>query len=90
MICKRKTKYYQDVERKWVIVDAKGKVAGRLATRLALILNGKNKATFTPNAFCGDRVIVINAKHVVFTGNKNDDKLYQRYSGYPKGIPRYP
>lgn len=69
----------------WVVVDAEGQVLGRLASKVAKILRGKNKATFTPHAECGDYVIVINAEKVVLTGNKMSDKVYIRHSGYPGG-----
>jgi len=74
------------VERKWHLIDAKGQIVGRLATRIATILRGKDKPYFTPHVDCGDYVIVINAKDVVFTGKKWDDKKYLRYSGYPGGL----
>jgi large subunit ribosomal protein L13 len=81
-----KTKFFTKVDRKWVVVDAKDKILGRLATRIAWILQGKNKATYTPNALCGDKVTVINAKYVKVTGKKLNDKIYDRYTGYPGGI----
>ena len=87
---KKKTKFYAGLPRNWVLVDAKGQIAGRLATRVALILKGKTKPTYTPNQLCGDKVIIINAKQAVFTGKKLDDKRYDRYSGYPGGIKDIP
>ena len=81
----KKTKFFNPKERKWVVVDAKDKVLGRLATRIAIVLQGKNKPTYTPNAICGDRVVVINARHVKLTANKSETKNYDRYSGYPSG-----
>ncbi|OPX29911.1 MAG: 50S ribosomal protein L13 [Candidatus Omnitrophica bacterium 4484_171] len=81
----KKTKFYNDVERKWVLIDAKDKVLGRLATRIARILQGKNKSRYSPNFICGDNVVVVNAKYVKFTGNKLKDKIYDKYSGYPSG-----
>jgi len=81
----KKTKFYNNIDRKWVIIDAKDKVLGRLATRIAIILQGKNKPKYSPNFICGDNVIVINAKYVKFTGNKLKDKVYDKYSGYPSG-----
>lgn len=72
-------------EKKWQVVDAKGQVVGRLATRIARILSGKNRVDFTPHVECGDGVIVINAKDVVVTGNKAKTKIYKNYSGYPSG-----
>jgi large subunit ribosomal protein L13 len=76
----------QTVERKWLVVDAKGQRVGRLATEVATILRGKNKPTFTPHVDCGDYVIVINAKEVELTGNKWDQKKYYRHSQYPGGL----
>lgn len=82
----KKTQFFNKVERKWVLINAKDKVLGRLSTRIAKILQGKTKATYSPNFLCGDKVIVINAKHVKITGNKLENKNYDRYSGYPGGI----
>lgn len=82
----KKTKFFNNVERKWILIDAKDMVLGRLSTRIAKILQGKTKATYSPNFLCGDKVIVINAKHVKITGNKLENKNYDRYSGYPGGI----
>ena len=69
----------------WVVIDAEGQVLGRLASKVAKILRGKNKPTFTPHSECGDYVIVINAEKVALTGNKMSDKIYIRHSGYPGG-----
>lgn len=74
------------VERKWFVVDAKGKRLGRLATEVATVIRGKHKPTFTPHVDCGDYVIVINAKEIELTGNKWDDKKYYRHSLYPGGL----
>ncbi len=82
----KKTQFFNNSERKWVLIDAKDKVLGRLSTRIARILQGKTKATYSPNFLCGDKVIVINAKHIKITGNKLEDKNYDKYSGYPGGI----
>ncbi len=71
-----------EVERKWVVVDASGKKFGRVLTEVATILRGKNKPNFTPNVDCGDYVIIINASKAIFSGNKLDNKLYHRHSGY--------
>ena len=71
--------------KEWIVVNAEGQVLGRLSSKVAKILRGKNKPTFTPNADCGDNVIVINAEKVAFTGKKLSDKLYIRHSGYPGG-----
>lgn len=73
------------IERRWVLVDAKDQVLGRLASRIVLLLRGKHKATFTPFLDMGDFVVVINAEQVAVTGQKRSQKLYQRYSGYPGG-----
>lgn len=82
----KKTKFFSDSKKNWVLIDAKDKVLGRLSTRIARILQGKHKATYSPNFLCGDHVVVINAKHVKITGNKLQQKTYDRYSGYPGGI----
>lgn len=70
-------------EKKWVLVDAENQTLGRVASRVALILRGKHKPSFTPHSDCGDNVIVINADKVRLTGNKWEDKTYRVYSGYP-------
>lgn len=75
-----------EIEKKWYILDAEGKVLGRLATEAAIILRGKHRPTFTPNVDTGDHVIIINADKIVLTGNKLQDKKYYRHSGYPGGI----
>ena len=75
----------QTVQKEWVLVDAEGQTVGRLATRVANILRGKTKPSFTPHVDCGDNVIIINAEKVVFSGKKETDKIYQRYTGYPGG-----
>ncbi len=75
-----------EVERNWVVVDAEGQVLGRLASRIALILRGKDKPVFTPHVDTGDFVVVVNADKVVLSGKKLDDKVYYWHSGYPGGI----
>ncbi|GGG46843.1 50S ribosomal protein L13 [Chelatococcus composti] len=75
-----------DVEKKWVLIDAKGLVVGRLASIVAMRLRGKHKPTYTPHVDCGDNVIVINADKVVFTGRKREQKVYYHHTGYPGGI----
>jgi large subunit ribosomal protein L13 len=75
-----------EVERRWYLVDADGKTLGRLATRVADTLRGKDKAQYTPHVDSGDFVIVVNADKVRVTGKKLDDKIYYRHSGYPGGI----
>lgn len=72
-------------QRDWYVIDADGKVLGRLASQIASILRGKNKPTFTPHLDAGDFVVVINADKVVLTGNKEDKKIYWRYSGFYGG-----
>jgi large subunit ribosomal protein L13 len=78
------------VERKWHLVDAKGQVLGRLASRVAPLLMGKGKIYFVRNLDCGDHVVVINAKEVVLTGRKEVQKVYRSYSGYPGGLKEIP
>ncbi len=75
-----------EVERKWILIDAKGLVVGRLATIIATRLRGKHKPTYTPHVDMGDNVIVINADKVVFTGNKREGKVYHWHTGHPGGI----
>lgn len=76
----------EDLKGDWYVVDATGIALGRLASNVAKILKGKHKPTYTPHLNTGDHVIVVNASRVLVTGNKMDDKLYQRYSGYPSGL----
>ena len=76
----------QTVERKWCVVDAAGVPLGRLASRVASVLRGKNKPTFTPNVDTGDFVIVINSDKVVLTGKKTEDKFYRYHTGYVGGL----
>jgi large subunit ribosomal protein L13 len=73
-------------ERRWLVVDATGKTLGRLATQVADALRGKRKPDYTPHIDVGDFVIVVNAEKVSVTGNKREDKLYYRHSGYPGGL----
>ena len=73
------------IERKWYVVDAEGQTLGRLAAEVAKVLRGKNKPEFTPHIDTGDNVIVINAEKINLTGNKMDDKIYMRHTGYPGG-----
>jgi large subunit ribosomal protein L13 len=75
-----------DVQRSWFVVDAADQVLGRLATRIASVLRGKHKPTFTPHVDCGDFVVVVNADKIKLTGRKLDQKHYHRYSGYPGGL----
>ena len=75
-----------DVTKKWVLIDAKGLVVGRLATIVAMRLRGKHLPTYTPHVDCGDNVIIINADKVKFTGKKLTDKVYYKHTGYIGGI----
>jgi len=72
----------QDIERKWFLVDARGKTLGRLCSEIAKILRGKHKPIFTPHVDCGDYVVVINADKIKVSGNKMEQKKYYRHSGY--------
>ena len=76
----------ESVERAWYVIDAEGQSLGRVAAKVAHILRGKNKPTFTPHIDCGDFVIVINASKVNLTGNKLNDKIYYDHSGYTGGL----
>ena len=75
----------ENANKQWYVIDAEGQILGRLASQIALILRGKRKACYTPHSDCGDNVIVINAGKVILTGNKMEDKVYVRYTGYPGG-----
>jgi len=76
----------QDIRRDWFIVDAADKVLGRVATAIAHRLRGKHKTIFTPHMDTGDYIVVVNVEKIRVTGNKAEDKLYHRHSGYPGGI----
>ena len=76
----------EDIKRQWFLVDAKDKILGRMATKIAVLLRGKHKVIFTPHVDTGDGVIVINAAKVRVTGRKLKQKVYRRYSGYPGGL----
>lgn len=73
------------VQKQWLLVDAEGQTLGRLASKVAIILRGKNKPNFTPHVDCGDNVIIINAEKVHLSGNKWEEKTYVRHTGYPGG-----
>jgi len=75
-----------DVKETWHLVNAEGKTLGRLAAKVASILRGKHRPTFTPNVDMGDHVVIINAEKIHLTGNKMEDKLYRHHSGYPGGL----
>lgn len=82
-----KTKFAnkQSVNKDWAVIDAKGKVLGRVASEVARLIRGKHKTDYTPFVDCGDNVIVINADEIVLTGNKWEDKIYLSHTGYPGG-----
>ena len=79
-------RYKSDIKKKWVLIDAKDAVLGRLAVISANILRGKNKTTYTPNQDCGDNLIIINSDKIALTGKKASDKIYYKHTGYPGGI----
>ena len=79
-----------EIERNWYLVDAEGKTLGRLATRIADTLRGKDKPQYTPHVDTGDFVVVVNAEKIAVTGKKLDEKLYRRHSGYPGGLRSRP
>ena len=74
------------VKRTWYVVDGTNQTVGRVCSRIAAVLRGKNKASYTPHVDTGDFVIVINAEKVVFTGNKLEEKIYDHFTGYPGGL----
>lgn len=78
----------KDIKRQWQLIDAKNQILGRMATRIAILLMGKNKPYFVPHMDCGDYVVVVNAKEVKTTGRKQEQKQYTRYSGYPGGLKK--
>ncbi len=80
------TKEAGEAQREWYVLDAKGQTLGRIATKIASVLRGKHKPTYTPNVDMGDFVVVINASEVALTGKKLDDKVYHRHTNYPGGI----
>jgi large subunit ribosomal protein L13 len=79
-----------EITRRWYVVDAEGQTLGRLATRIADVLRGKDKPTYTPHVDTGDFVVVVNAEKIQVTGNKLDQKMYHRHSGYPGGLRSRP
>ena len=79
-----------EIDRKWYVIDAEGKVLGRLATEIATILSGKNKPIYTPHVDTGDFVIVINADKIKLTGKKLEQKAYRYHTGYPGGLREVP
>ena len=76
----------EDVTRNWYVIDAKGVALGRVASKAAVMLRGKHKATYTPHVDCGDNIIIINASEVLLTGNKLDQKIYYDHSRYVGGL----
>lgn len=76
----------ETVDRRWFVIDAKGKPLGRVASTAAHVLRGKHKATFTPHIDCGDYVIIVNSQETLLTGNKLDNKMYYNHSMYPGGL----
>ncbi len=77
---------HKDIKRDWHLIDAKGKVLGRLATDIARLLMGKHKSSYSTHMDMGDCVVIVNAKEVELTGRKKDQKVYYRHSGYPGGL----
>jgi large subunit ribosomal protein L13 len=75
-----------DLKPQWYVIDAEGKILGRVASQIAQILRGKHKPTFTPHLQCGDFVVVINADKIAVTGKRLDQKIYYRHSQYPGGL----
>ncbi len=80
----------EDVQRDWYVIDATDKVLGRMASRIAMILQGKTKPIYTPHVDTGDFVVVTNAEKIKLTGNKMDEKVYYTHSGYPGGFKEIP
>ncbi len=80
----------ETVEKQWFVVDAEGEILGRLASKVAYVLRGKHKTSYTPHVDCGDNVIIINADKIKLTGNKEDSKVYIHHSGYPGGQKKVP
>lgn len=85
---KTKSAKSEEVVRAWHVIDADGLIVGRLATKIASILRGKHKPSYTPHVDTGDNIVVLNAEKIRFTGNKMQAKEYLRYSGYPGGLKR--
>ncbi len=83
---KTRTPKANEIEKKWYLIDAKGKIVGRLASKIAVLLRGKHKPGFTPHLDIGDYVVVINADKAIFTGKKEREKKYRWYTGYPGGL----
>lgn len=79
-----------DIEREWFVIDAAGKTTGRLAVVIADMLRGKDKPTYTPHVDTGAFVVVVNCEKIALSGNKEDDKIYQDFTGYPSGLKERP
>jgi large subunit ribosomal protein L13 len=86
IIQKSKVAKQETLERKWYVVDAEGKILGRLATRIARLIMGKGKPEWSAHCDCGDHVVVVNAEKVKVTGRKLEQKVYRRHTGYPGGL----
>jgi large subunit ribosomal protein L13 len=86
MTAKTYTVRESEIERRWYVVDATDETLGRLASRIARVLEGKNKPTYSPTLDTGDHVVVINARKIAVTSDKKETKLYVRHSGYPHGL----
>jgi large subunit ribosomal protein L13 len=86
MTAKTYTVRESEIERRWYVVDATDETLGRLATRIARVLEGKNKPAYSPTLDCGDHVVVVNAGKIHVTSDKKETKLYMRHSGYPHGL----
>lgn len=80
----------EEIAREWYLVDARGKVLGRLASKVARILSGKDKPIYTPHLDTGDFVVIINARNIRVTGKKQEEKIYYRHSGYPGALKKKP
>jgi large subunit ribosomal protein L13 len=80
----------KEIEHDWYVVDASGEILGRLASRVAPVLRGKHKPTYTPHMDCGDHVIIVNAAKVELTGKKAEQKMWHRHSGFPGGLRSVP
>ena len=76
----------EEVKKEWYVIDAEGQTLGRLATKVATVLRGKHKPTYTPNVDCGDYVIVINAEKVVYSGDQEEKKIYYHHTMFPGGL----
>lgn len=76
----------EEVKKEWYVIDAEGQTLGRLATKVAAVLRGKHKPTYTPNVDCGDYVVVINAEKVVYSGDQEEKKIYYHHTMFPGGL----